>query len=135
MFYIEQIRPELTWRMRQKVLYPAQKLYQMEMEEDNNGYHFGAFMDNELVGVVSLFQNGNDFQFRKFAVDESAQGKGIGKAMLKHLIDFVTKENATRLWCNARVTAIGFYLKYGFVHTGQLFSKNGFDYEILEMKL
>ena len=132
--YIEQIRAELTWRMRQKVLYPAQKLYEMEMDEDNHGYHFGAFMDNQLVGVVSLFQNGNDFQFRKFAVDENAQRKGVGKTMLKHIIDFVLNENAKRLWCNARVTAIAFYLKYGFNHTGELFSKNGFDYEILEMK-
>lgn len=134
MLYIEQIRPELTWRMRQKVLYPAQKLYEMEMDEDNHGYHFGAFMDNELVGVVSLFQNGDDYQFRKFAVDESVQGKGIGKTMLKHLMNFAINENAKRLWCNARVSAIGFYLKYGFTHTGQLFSKNGLDYEILEMK-
>lgn len=134
MLYIEQIRPELTWRLRQKVLYPAQKLYEMEMAEDSNGYHFGAFMDNELVGVVSLFQNGDDFQFRKFAVDESIQGKGVGKTMLKHLVNFAINENAKRLWCNARVTAIEFYLKYGFTHTGQLFSKNGFDYEILEMK-
>ena len=31
---IEQIRPELTWHLRQKVLYPAQKLYEMEMDED-----------------------------------------------------------------------------------------------------
>ncbi len=134
MLHIEQIRPELTWRLRQKVLYPAHKLYEMEMDEDNHGYHFGAFMDNQLVGVVSLFQKGDDFQFRKFAVDETVQGKGIGKAMLKRLIDFATNENATRLWCNARVTAIDFYLKHGFTPTGQLFSKNGFDYEILEMK-
>ena len=119
--------------MRQKVLYPAQKLYEMEMEEDNHGYHFGAFIDNELVGVVSLFQNGDDFQFRKFAVDESVQGKGIGKTMLKHLMNFAINENAKRLWCNARVSAIEFYLKYGFEHTRQLFTKNGFDYEILEM--
>ena len=135
MLHIEQIRPELTWRMRQKVLYPAQKLYEMEMEEDNHGYHFGAFMDNQLVGVVSLFVNGDDFQFRKFAVAEDVQGKGIGKTMLQHLIDFALNENAKRLWCNARVTAIGFYLKFGFTPTGQLFSKNGFDYEILERKL
>ena len=132
MLYIEQIRPELTWRMRQKVLYPAQKLYEMEMDGDNHGYHFGAFMDNELVGVVSLFQNGDDFQFRKFAVDESMQGKRVGKTMLKHIIDFALNENAKRLWCNARVSAIGFYLKNGFNPTGKLFSKNGFDYEIVE---
>ena len=106
----------------------------MEMDEDSNGYHVGAFMNNELVGVVSLFVNGDDFQFRKFAVDESMQGKGIGKTMLQHLIDFALNENGKRLWCNARVSAIGFYLKYGFNHTGQFFSKNGFDYEILEKK-
>lgn len=106
----------------------------MEMEEDNHGYHFGAFMDNKLVGVVSLFQNGNDFQFRKFAVDESVQGMGIGKTMLQHLVDFAINENAKRLWCNARVSAIGFYLKYGFENTGQFFTKNGFDYEIMERK-
>ena len=132
--YIEQIRPELTWRLRPKGLYPAQKLYKVELDEDKQGYHFGAFMDNQLVGVVSLFVNGADFQFRKFAVDESMQGKGIGKAMLQHLIDFALNENAKRFWCNARVTAIGFYLKYGFNHTSQFFSKNGFDYEILEKK-
>ncbi|MBS1528562.1 MAG: N-acetyltransferase, partial [Bacteroidetes bacterium] len=66
---IEQIRPELTWHLRQKVLYPAQKLYEMEMDEDQNGIHFGVFTDNKLVAVVSLFDRGGDFQFRKLAVD------------------------------------------------------------------
>jgi|SRR6187402_1338266 len=129
---IEQIRPELTWRLRQKVLYPAEKLYQMEMEEDNDGYHFGAFQNNNLVGIISLFQRGTDFQFRKFAVDAAVQNQGIGNKLLKYIIDFAAKEGAKRIWCNARVSAIGFYLKHGFNHTGQLFSKNGFDYEILE---
>ena len=132
---IEQIRPELTWRLRQQVLYPAQKMYEMEMDEDNTGYHFGAFMDNKLVGVVSLFINGADCQFRKFAVDATVQHQGIGTAMLKHITNFAVNEYAQRLWCNARVTAIGFYLKHGFEHTGNLFAKNGFDYEILEKKL
>jgi GNAT superfamily N-acetyltransferase len=135
MLTIEQIRPELTWRLRQQVLYPAQKLYEMEMDEDNNGYHFGAFMDNKLVGVVSLFINGADCQFRKFAVDASVQHQGIGTTMLKHITSFAVNEKVQRLWCNARITAIGFYLKHGFEHTGKLFSKNGFDYEILEKKL
>jgi len=132
MIQIEQIRPELTWRLRRQVLYPGSKLYEMEMDEDNNGYHFGAFMDNKLVGVVSLFQYGTDFQFRKFAVSADVQNKGIGQALLNYIVDFAIAEGATRIWCNARVTAIGFYLKYGFAQTGTLFSKNGFDYEIME---
>lgn len=132
MLSIEQIRPELTWRLRQRVLYPAKKLYEMEMEEDNDGYHFGAFENNELVGVVSLFPIGKDFQFRKFAVDETMQNKGIGTELLKYIINFSINEGSERIWCNARISAIGFYLKLGFIQTGTLFSKNGFDYEILE---
>jgi phosphoribosylformimino-5-aminoimidazole carboxamide ribotide isomerase len=132
---IEQIRPELTWRLRQRVLYPDSKLYEMEMEEDNHGYHFGAFKDNDLVAVVSLFKNGTDFQFRKFAVDASVQNMGIGKTLLNYIINFAIAEGAERIWCNARVTAIGFYLRYGFVQTGKHFAKAGFDYEIIEKKL
>ncbi|HEX8019469.1 GNAT family N-acetyltransferase [Mucilaginibacter sp.] len=132
---IEQIRPELTWRLRQRILYPESKLHEMEMEEDNQGYHFAAFKDNYIVAVVSLFNKGNDWQFRKFAVDDSVQKMGIGKAMLEHITDFALTNGGTLLWCNARVSAIGFYLKHGFTHTGRLFTKNGFDYEILEKQL
>ncbi len=105
------------------------------MDEDNHGYHFGAFSANELVAVVSLFQNGNDFQFRKFAVDADMQGKGVGNQLLQYITDFAVKEGGIHLWCNARTTAIGFYLKNGFEPTGKLFTQNGFDYEILEKKL
>jgi phosphoribosylformimino-5-aminoimidazole carboxamide ribotide isomerase len=135
MISIEQIRPELTWHLRQKVLYPAQKLQEMEMDEDQHGIHFGAFTDNQLVGVVSLFRKGDEFQFRKFAVEPSFQGKGIGNALLTYITDFTIAEGGGRIWCNARLSAIGFYDKNGFSHTGQIFSKNGFDYEILDKKL
>ena len=94
---IEQIRPELTWRLRQRVLYPAQKLYEMEMEEDNQGIHFGAFKENDLVGVVSLFHKDNDFQFRKFAVDSNVQNTGIGKMLLKYVEDIAIAQGAKRI--------------------------------------
>ena len=132
---IEQIRPELTWHLRQKVLYPAQKLYEMEMEEDEDGIHFGAFTDNKLVGIVSLFENTGDFHFRKLAIDPEYQGKGIGNTLLIYITDFAKTAGGSRLWCNARLSAIGFYEKNQFNHTGQLFSKYGFDYEIVVKSL
>jgi len=137
MISIEQIRPELAWHLRQKVLYPAQKLYEMGMDEDLDGIHFGAFADNKLIGIVSLFNNNteDDFQFRKFAVDPDYQGKGIGNELLRYITDFAKTEGGKRIWCNARDSAFGFYDKNGFNHTGQFFSKNGFDYEILEKSL
>jgi len=135
MLQIEQIRQELTWRLRRDVLYPDEPLHQMEMEEDNHGYHFGAYKDNQLLGVVSVFIKGADMQFRKFAVVPEAQGQGIGAALLKYITDFGVNENCNRIWCNARLSAIGFYAKYGFKQTGETFTRNGFDYEIMDKYL
>jgi GNAT superfamily N-acetyltransferase len=135
MIHIEQITPELTWRLRHEVLYPETPIHKMWMDEDDDGYHFGAFTENKLVAVVSLFSKGLDYQFRKFAVHPSMQGQGVGKALLDYVIAFAKTEGAERLWCNARVPAIGFYLKSGFKQTGEIFSRNGHDYEIMELDL
>lgn len=132
MIHIEQITPELTWRLRRDVLYPEAELPDMEMNVDMDGIHFGAFTDNKLAGVVSLFREGDDFQFRKFAVDPFFQHNGIGTTLLNYITKFAHEDGGHKLWCNARVNAKGFYLKNGFVQTGRLFSKNGFDYVIMK---
>ncbi len=132
---IEQITHELTWRLRRDVLYPGEKLFEMEMEEDSNGIHFGAFKDDKLVGVVSLFQNRNMFQFRKLAVDSSVQNMRIGSALLAYITECALENSGASIWCNARITAIGFYRKAGFIQTGKLFTKKGIDYAVMEKML
>ena len=132
MISIEQIRPEHTWQLRRDVLYPGKMKHEMEMDEDVDGIHFGAFTDNKLAGVVSLFQNGTSYQFRKLAVDASMQNTGIGSSLLAYITKHVEDDGGGRIWCNARTDAIGFYLKLGFVETGDVFSRNGIDYVIME---
>jgi GNAT superfamily N-acetyltransferase len=135
MIHIEQITPELTWRLRRDVLYPDSEISDMEMEVDRDGTHFGAFVDNKLAGVISIFREGDDFQFRKFAIDPVFQHKGIGTALLNYITGFATEDGGKKLWCNARLNAAGFYLKNGFILTARLFSKNGYDYVIVEKTL
>jgi ribosomal protein S18 acetylase RimI-like enzyme len=135
MISIEQIRPEHTWLLRRDVLYPGMMKHEMEMPEDVDGIHFGAFTDNKLAGVVSLFQNGTSYQFRKLAVDAAMQKAGIGSSLLAYITKYAEENGGTRIWCNARTDAIGFYLKLGFVETEDRFSKNGIDYVIMEKML
>jgi GNAT superfamily N-acetyltransferase len=135
MVHIEQITPELTWRLRRDVLYPDAGIPDMEMEVDKNGVHFGAFTENKLAGVISLFREGDDFQFRKFAVNALFRNKGIGTVLLNYVTGFALEDGGLKLWCNARLNAAGFYLKNGFTQTDHLFSKNGYDYVIMEKAL
>jgi phosphoribosylformimino-5-aminoimidazole carboxamide ribotide isomerase len=51
---------------------------------------------------------------------------------LNYITSFARNESGKTLWCNARLTAIPFYIKHEFKRTGKFFSKNGIDYEILE---
>jgi predicted GNAT family N-acyltransferase len=135
MIHIEQITPELTWRLRRDVLYPGKKMFEMEMDVDAEGIHFGAFKDDKLAGVVSLFHDGADFQFRKLAVETSLQKMRVGSALLQYVIAYAQENEGKRIWCNARATATEFYLKAGFIQTGELLSRNGNDYVIMEKAL
>ncbi len=135
MISIEQITPELTWRLRRDVLYPDAEIPDMEMDVDREGIHFGAFADNKLAGVISLYREGNDFQFRKFAIDPAFQNHGIGTSLLNYITGFTIADGGRKLWCNARTNATGFYLKNGFNTTNQFFSKNGHDYVVMEKAL
>ncbi|TWR29363.1 GNAT family N-acetyltransferase [Mucilaginibacter pallidiroseus] len=136
MLSIEQITPQLTWQLRRDVLYPGKYKHDMEMEEDNEGYHFGAFTDNKLVAVISLFKHSDHhWQFRKFAVSEVLQGTGIGTQLLNYITNFVLNEGGQLLYCHARLSAIGFYEKHGYKQVGDVFNKGGIDFIRMEICL
>jgi GNAT superfamily N-acetyltransferase len=132
---IEQIRFDLTWRIRHEVMYPDLPFDAIKLENDPNGIHFGLYTNDQLIAVVSLFKLGPAYQFRKFATRVSAQGKGYGTLLLKHIISHVKDAGAERLWCNARVSAAAFYSKFGFKETDQLSRNNDIDFVIMELQL
>lgn len=132
---VEQIFPSLTWRIRQETMYPDQSLDFVKLEDDFDGIHFGLYADHNLIGVVSLFQKENSYQFRKLAILPSQQRKSYGTALLNYILDFCKIQKATNIWCNSRVNAKEFYAKFGFTETNQAFSKNEIDYVIMNKEL
>ncbi|KAJ3909050.1 hypothetical protein F5879DRAFT_935075 [Lentinula edodes] len=56
----ERIAVERTLPLRHEVLWPDMPIDKVKLPEDQNGWHFGAFMDNPLanddpIAVISLF--------------------------------------------------------------------------------
>jgi phosphoribosylformimino-5-aminoimidazole carboxamide ribotide isomerase len=123
---------ETIWRIRREVMYPAEELSYVQLPEDGTGKHLGLYIDDVLVSVVSVFEQGDDIQFRKFATLESEQGKGYGSRLLKYIIDLGVSEGRRMIWCNARVSASGFYEKFGMYMTGESWWKK--DIEFIKME-
>lgn len=132
---IKEIRFDLTWNIRHQVMYPDLPYDAIKLENDENGIHFGLYVDDQLTAVVSLFNNGKVTQFRKFATLTSAQGKGYGTLLLTYIINYAKNMGSEKIWCNARVSAAGFYTKFGFIQTNQRSVSNGIDFVIMELQL
>lgn len=133
--HIEQIRQELTWRIRHEAMYPDKPLDIVKLEGDSEGIHFGLFAGDQLCSVVSLFHEGEVYQFRKFATLPAYQGKGYGSLLLQHIIDYIRQRGGSKIWCNARNTASTFYQRFGFTETDQRYQKLGLDFVIMELQL
>lgn len=134
---IQPITPEQTWDIRHQVLWPDQPLDYVKIANDDEGLHFGYFVDGKLVSIISGFLNPitRDAQFRKFATLHNYQGKGYGSQLLSHLMDELTSRGATRIWCNARVNTTTLYERFGMHKTNQTYTKLGFDYVVMEKRI
>lgn len=132
---IEQIRFDLTWHIRHEVMYPDLPFDSIKLENDQEGTHFGLYANEQLTSVVSLFSKNDVYQFRKFATIVAAQGKGYGALLLNHILSYAKDAGAKKIWCNARVSAAGFYSKFGFVATSKTSVSQGIDFVIMELQL
>ncbi|MBH8570715.1 GNAT family N-acetyltransferase [Microvirga sp. STS02] len=127
-FDIRLIRPEDTYALRHQVLWPDKPLAYVKIEDDSTGYHFGAFRQEELVAVISLFVENETARFRKFATRPDCQGQGIGSALLRHVFGEARRLGAARIWCDARQDSAGFYARFGLRPEGETFYKGPVAY-------
>lgn len=119
--------------LRQSVMYPDKDIDFVKLPDDGKGIHIGYYEDDKLVSVMSIFMgDGKEIQFRKLATQQDKQKKGYASALMKWLMDYAKDVKLSRVWCNARVNATGFYKNFGFVETDQVFSQNGYDYVVME---
>lgn len=127
---IKEINAAETRNLRQLTLrqnQPTETLvYPGDDAEDT--IHFGAFIENELVGIASIYKEimkVNDepesWRLRGMATVESVRGKGYGKELMNKCIKYVKDNNGKLFWCNARITAEEFYEKFGMKRFGEIF--------------
>ena len=133
---IRSIAPAQTYALRHAVLWPDQPLDYVKLPDDDAGQHFGAFEQDELVSVISLFIGPDGVaRFRKFATAPAWQGRGIGSTLLQHTIEAATTQGAHAIWCDARHNTLGFYERFGLRPEGEVFYKGPIAYVRLRCPL
>jgi predicted GNAT family N-acyltransferase len=134
MLKIKKIQASETWDLRHRVMAPNRPFDFIKLPKDNDGLHFGLFQEEKLISVISLFIENDKAQFRKFATEISEQNKGYGSILLNYVIEESIKNNVKNLWCNARMTALSFYEKFGFEAVSETWIDNEIEYIKMERR-
>jgi GNAT superfamily N-acetyltransferase len=123
-----------TLALRQAVLRPHQTIDEVGLpgDDDPTTAAFAAVdATGELLSVARVtlepapFPTGGlspagtpEWRLRGMATKPDVRNRGVGSAVLRAIITFVGAQGGGLLWCNARVPAVGLYLRAGFTTHG-----------------
>ena len=127
--HIRPITAADTYPLRHTVLWPDKPAGYVQLPDDEAGFHYGTYLDGNLVAVISLFTNGTTARFRKFATRPDQQRKGLGTLLLRYVFGEARRLGATTIGCDARLSAAPFYQRFGMQPTGNVFYKGEIPYQ------
>jgi len=120
-----------TLPLRSAVLRKNMPLANCVFDRDQDGFHLGAYVDDQLVSVATFFPEDYPeygpvgYRLRGMATDPAFTGKGYGAQLIKFALEHLKNAGASYLWCNARSSAAGFYQKLNFELISEEFEIQG----------
>ncbi|SFB98891.1 GNAT family N-acetyltransferase [Spirosoma endophyticum] len=93
--------------------------------------HFLARADGTPCGTARWRRTSNGVKLERFAVLKTFRGMGVGKALVKAVLDDVFSqqpEPIERIYLHAQVSAIPLYASFGFVSIGPMFEEAGIQH-------
>lgn len=111
---IRQIADYETWPVRGQVFQPGRGLKKNKLKGDAEAMHLGAFINDELIGVLTWGHKGAVAKVRKLAVLAPWRRQGVaGQLMCRCLVDML-EQDAQRCSLLATQGSVGFYQSIGF---------------------
>ena len=130
---VEEVPAEVTYALRGAVLRPNGGEIVWAGDEDPRTFHLAArSADGAVIGVVRFSpapcpwrEATAPWQLRGMATDATVRGSGAGRALVDDGLTRIAARGGDLVWCDARVTAAGFYERMGFAVVTEPFDKPG----------
>lgn len=92
-------------------------------EHDEIATHVLAYLGDEPAGTARWRETAYGIKLERFAVPEPFRGLGVGRNLVLFVLDLV--EGTKQIYLHAQSDVIGFYEKYGFECSGDVFYEAG----------
>ncbi len=113
---------EAAVALRQEILRePLSLVFLPEgLEKEKNHIHFVGLKEGELIATASLVSEEVTCKMRQVAVRADMQGLGVGSKLIDYCEAYAA-ERYQSVYCHARLQAVPFYIKKGYVPEGEYF--------------
>lgn len=101
-------------------------------EHDAACVHALAYMNGHAVGTGRLLPDGH---IGRMAVLKPSRGQGIGKALLRALVEAARRRGDREVALSAQVHAVGFYRAEGFQPEGPVYEEAGIAHQAMRRRL
>jgi len=100
-------------------------------EHDAECIHALAYVDGRAVGTGRLLPDGH---IGRMAVLNAFRGGGIGKGLLRALIEAARRRGDAEVLLSSQVHAVGFYRAEGFEPEGPVYEEAGIPHQAMRLK-
>src|SRR5579871_6025718 len=113
----------LAYAIRRRVFIEEQGVpAELELDQDDlSALHVLAVADGQSIGCARMMLRPDGAKIGRMAVLADRRGRGVGRAVLLHLLTAARQYGAKRAYLHAQIAVEGFYLKSGFQPVGKVF--------------
>jgi len=107
-----------------------------ELEGEKENMLIAAFEDDQILGCCMLVEEDPRIvRLRQMAVLNDLQGKGVGRALINFAENIARDRGYRAIRMHARMNAVGFYEKVGYMVKGDRFTEVTIPHYLMEKNL
>lgn len=107
-----------------------------QLESERDAIHYAAYSGDRLIGTAYLLRLGEGrAQLKQMAVAPDTRATGVGRVLLEYLEDDARARGFREIVADARVSALGFYLKHGYTASGDVYEHVGLPHRRISKQL
>jgi len=127
-----------AYTIRRRVFIEEQHVpEEIELDADDAlAFHALATLGNDAIGCGRMLDHGDgEVKIGRMAVMPQFRGTGVGRDILRFLMDRARARGLRKAVLHAQLSAEGFYLKEGFTPLGDVFDEAGIAHRKMEKLL
>ena len=141
---VVQIRPvrtreelEAVYAIREEVFHREQRLTPHVRDDPDDAYSLNviATLEGRAVGTGRVTLLGDEAQIAWVAVLPAHRRRGVGRAVMEHLIRWSQAQGARSVTLNAQTHALEFYRQLGFKAVGRRFLMGHIEHQLMMLDL